>query len=91
MATMTRSQQRASQERMGPTTVTAPEFPAELVGKKVLLASESLGPVNGVSRTTQSLVDYLRVHGVQVWEFVGFICRDLAEPQTRLRLVRQNM
>ena len=42
------------------------EFPAELIGKKVLLATESLGPVNGVSRTTQSLVDYLRAHGVHV-------------------------
>lgn len=42
------------------------EFPAELVGRKVLLATESLGPVNGVSRTTQSLVDYLRDHGVHV-------------------------
>ncbi|KAF2208468.1 glycosyltransferase family 4 protein [Cercospora zeae-maydis SCOH1-5] len=42
------------------------EFPADLVGKKVLLATESLGPVNGVSRTTQSLVDYLRHHGVHV-------------------------
>lgn len=41
-------------------------FPAELVGKKVLLATESLGPVNGVSRTTQSLVDYLRHNGVHV-------------------------
>lgn len=28
----------------------ASDFPAELVGKKVLLATESLGPVNGVSR-----------------------------------------
>lgn len=43
-----------------------PEFPAELIGKKVLLASESLGPVNGVSRTTQSLIDYLRKNGVNV-------------------------
>ena len=43
-----------------------PGFPADLVGKKVLLATESLGPVNGVSRTTQSLVDYLRSHGVHV-------------------------
>lgn len=41
-------------------------FPTELIGKKVLLATESLGPVNGVSRTTQSLVDYLRSNGVQV-------------------------
>lgn len=44
----------------------SPEFPQELVGKRVLLASESLGPVNGVSRTTQSLLDYLRENGVNV-------------------------
>jgi glycosyltransferase involved in cell wall biosynthesis len=43
-----------------------PDFPQELVGKKVLLASESLGPINGVSRTTQSLIDYLRKNGVNV-------------------------
>ncbi|SMQ53699.1 unnamed protein product [Zymoseptoria tritici ST99CH_3D7] len=53
-------------------TTTAPvvpwhaDFPRELVGKKILLATESLGPVNGVSRTTQSLVDYLRSNGVNV-------------------------
>ncbi|KAF2716660.1 glycosyltransferase family 4 protein [Polychaeton citri CBS 116435] len=41
-------------------------FPEELRGKRVLLATESLGPVNGVSRTTQSLVDYLRANGVNV-------------------------
>ena len=44
----------------------APVFPADLIGKKVVLATESHGPVNGVSRTTQSLVDYLRHHGVNV-------------------------
>lgn len=42
------------------------DFPQELIGKKVLLASESLGPINGVSRTTQSLIDYLRKNGVNV-------------------------
>ena len=41
-------------------------FPKSLVGANVLLATESLGPVNGVSRTTQSLVDYLRSNGVNV-------------------------
>lgn len=56
---------------MGPTvaitaTVPALKFPPELVGKKILLASESLGPINGVSRTTQSLVDYLRANGAHV-------------------------
>ncbi|KAI7479819.1 hypothetical protein KC351_g7331 [Hortaea werneckii] len=45
---------------------TKPDFPKSLVGAKVLLATESLGPVNGVSRTTQSLVDYLRNNGVNV-------------------------
>ncbi|KIW12873.1 hypothetical protein PV08_08060 [Exophiala spinifera] len=41
-------------------------FPAILQGKRILLATESLGPVNGVSRTTLSLVDYLRRNGVQL-------------------------
>lgn len=45
---------------------TTDEFPEALRGKKVLLATESLGPVNGVSRTTQSLLDYLRQNGVHV-------------------------
>lgn len=49
-----------------PTPTLSPGFPQELVGKKILLASESLGPVNGVSRTTQSLLDYLRKNGVNV-------------------------
>ncbi|EMC97072.1 glycosyltransferase family 4 protein [Baudoinia panamericana UAMH 10762] len=43
-----------------------PDFPKQLIGKKVLLATESLGPVNGVSRTTGMLVDYLRSNGVNV-------------------------
>ncbi|KAK9235411.1 hypothetical protein V1525DRAFT_410086 [Lipomyces kononenkoae] len=42
------------------------EFPSVLKGKHVLLATESFGPVNGVSRTTLSLVQYLRAHSVHV-------------------------
>lgn len=42
------------------------EFPSILVGKKLLLGTESLGPVNGVSRTTGSLLEYLRRKGVNV-------------------------
>ncbi|TAQ83750.1 hypothetical protein B7494_g7924 [Chlorociboria aeruginascens] len=42
------------------------EFPATLVGKRLLLATESFGPVNGVSRTTLNLVQYLRSQGVVV-------------------------
>ncbi|KAK6409304.1 hypothetical protein LTR81_016404 [Elasticomyces elasticus] len=44
----------------------SPGFPRALVGKRVLLATESLGPVNGVSRTTGMLVEYLRKNGVNV-------------------------
>lgn len=42
------------------------EFPEVLKGKKLLLATESFGPVNGVSRTTLNLVTYLRSQGVVV-------------------------
>lgn len=42
------------------------EFPSILRGKKILLATESWGPVNGVSRTTRSLVEYLREHGAEL-------------------------
>ncbi|KAK9364896.1 hypothetical protein V1509DRAFT_634930 [Lipomyces kononenkoae] len=42
------------------------EFPSILKGKHILLATESFGPVNGVSRTTLSLVQYLRAHSVHV-------------------------
>ena len=45
---------------------TLSEFPIELAGRRVLVATESLGPINGVSRTTQSLVDYLRKNGAHV-------------------------
>ncbi|CEJ80056.1 Putative Glycosyltransferase family 4 [[Torrubiella] hemipterigena] len=42
------------------------QFPSELKGKRVLLCTESFGPVNGVSRTTLMLVTHLRNHGAQV-------------------------
>ncbi|KAI7263312.1 hypothetical protein KC345_g9186 [Hortaea werneckii] len=54
------------QEQCFDSDCTKPDFPKSLVGANVLLATESLGPVNGVSRTTQSLVDYLRSNGVNV-------------------------
>lgn len=41
-------------------------FPDSLKGKKIILATESLGPVNGVSRTTGQLIDYLRENGANV-------------------------
>ncbi|ETN37155.1 uncharacterized protein HMPREF1541_08145 [Cyphellophora europaea CBS 101466] len=42
------------------------KFPEQLRGKRILLATESLGPVNGVSRTTRSLIEYLRANGANV-------------------------
>ncbi|KAF4975919.1 hypothetical protein FZEAL_7336 [Fusarium zealandicum] len=42
------------------------KFPGALRGKRILLCTESFGPVNGVSRTTLMLVDHLRDHGAQV-------------------------
>ncbi|KAL3706534.1 hypothetical protein TMatcc_007546 [Talaromyces marneffei ATCC 18224] len=54
----------ATQE--GATSGRRDEFPAALKGKRILLATESLGPVNGVSRTTGMLIEYLRANGVDL-------------------------
>lgn len=42
------------------------QFPPSLRGRRILLCTESFGPVNGVSRTTLMLVNHLRAHGAQV-------------------------
>ena len=42
------------------------QFPSALRGRRILLCTESFGPVNGVSRTTLMLVNHLRAHGAQV-------------------------
>ncbi|KAH6676845.1 glycosyltransferase family 4 protein [Halenospora varia] len=42
------------------------EFPEILRGKTIILATESFGPVNGVSKTTLNLVQYLRNNGIKV-------------------------
>ncbi|KAL8382451.1 hypothetical protein RB595_006300 [Gaeumannomyces hyphopodioides] len=42
------------------------QFPESLRDKRILLCTESFGPVNGVSRTTLMLVNHLREHGVDV-------------------------
>ncbi|KAH0599815.1 hypothetical protein MHUMG1_02605 [Metarhizium humberi] len=42
------------------------QFPTFLKGKRILLCTESFGPVNGVSRTTLMLVNHLRNNGAQV-------------------------
>jgi glycosyltransferase involved in cell wall biosynthesis len=48
------------------TSVAIADFPEALKGKRILLATESLGPVNGVSRTTGKLIEYLRSHDVEL-------------------------
>ncbi|KAF2238596.1 glycosyltransferase family 4 protein [Viridothelium virens] len=72
-------------------TVSTIEFPAKLRGKRVLLATESLGPVNGVSRTTQSLIQYLRDNEVQVAivapKFKGYVSyktKNCKDPEVRV-------
>ena len=42
------------------------KFPVSLKDKRILLCTESFGPVNGVSRTTLMLVNHLRQNGAQV-------------------------
>ncbi|GIK04978.1 hypothetical protein Aspvir_009077 [Aspergillus viridinutans] len=63
-------------------------FPQSLKGKKVLLTTESLGPVNGVSRTTGSLIDYLRRNEVDLIvvapQFAG--AQQPEQPVANLRL-----
>jgi glycosyltransferase involved in cell wall biosynthesis len=44
----------------------SPPFPQILLSKRIVLASESLGPINGVSRTTTQLILYLQRHGVDI-------------------------
>ncbi|KAI1332375.1 glycosyl transferase group 1 [Xylariaceae sp. FL0255] len=41
-------------------------FPGGLRGRRILLCTESFGPVNGVSRTTMMIVNHLRSHGALV-------------------------
>ncbi|KAI1078000.1 glycosyl transferase group 1 [Whalleya microplaca] len=40
--------------------------PPALRGRRILICTESFGPVNGVSRTTLMLVNHLRTHGALV-------------------------
>ncbi|KAH7035899.1 uncharacterized protein B0I36DRAFT_319320 [Microdochium trichocladiopsis] len=51
---------------MEPSSPNLEEFPAGLRGRRILLCTESFGPVNGVSRTTLMLVNHLRSQGALV-------------------------
>ncbi|KAG7293468.1 hypothetical protein NEMBOFW57_003519 [Staphylotrichum longicolle] len=54
--------------------VAPPTFPDSLRGKRILLCTESYGPVNGVSRTTQMLVNHLRANGADVAVQIPILC-----------------
>jgi glycosyltransferase involved in cell wall biosynthesis len=76
MATATIEEERApllssSSQSLGiePTAEITPDlsvFPKALKGRRILLCTESFGPVNGVSRTTLMLVNHLRANGCNV-------------------------
>src|SRR5271156_6045778 len=74
----------------GPSAACEIGFPTKLKGRRVLLATESLGPVNGVSRTTQSLIQYLRENAVQVAvvapKFKGYRSRPSSRNEPELRV-----
>ena len=57
---------KATQHSLFSATGSDMAFPSILRAKRILLTTESFGPVNGVSRTTTSLVEYLRRHGVDI-------------------------
>ncbi|KAF4125470.1 Glycosyltransferase involved in cell wall bisynthesis [Geosmithia morbida] len=60
-------QQEQAQAQVQPDSpVDSSQFPESLRGKRILLCTESFGPVNGVSRTTLMLVNHLRANGAQV-------------------------
>jgi glycosyltransferase involved in cell wall biosynthesis len=79
-----------SQGQIEPQSSIDSDFPIRLRGKRVLLATESFGPVNGVSRTTQNLVKYLRKNGVHVAvvapKYKGFIPRASNRNEPELRV-----
>ncbi|KAE8355981.1 hypothetical protein BDV28DRAFT_162091 [Aspergillus coremiiformis] len=64
------------------------EFPSSLRDRRILLTTESLGPVNGVSRTTLSLVEYLRRNGVDLVVVAPHYpgCRHQAQDAADLRI-----
>ncbi|PYI00362.1 UDP-Glycosyltransferase/glycogen phosphorylase [Aspergillus sclerotiicarbonarius CBS 121057] len=61
---------------MPPFNPPSEDFPSILKGKRILLTTESLGPVNGVSRTTGKLIEYLRRNGVDL----AVVAPDFAGP-----------
>lgn len=72
-----------------PTPRLLPIFPPRLDGKKVLVTSESLGPINGVTRATQYFLEYLVERGIKVAAVAPEFGRDDRSPlHKRLPIVR---
>ena len=71
------------------TTQPLPIFPRRLNNKKVLVTSESLGPINGVTRATQYFLEYLVERGIKVAAVAPEFGRDERSPlHKRLPIVR---
>ncbi len=66
-----------------------PIFPRRLDSKKVLVTSESLGPINGVTRATQYFLEYLIERGIKVAAVAPEFGREERSPlHKRLPIVR---
>jgi glycosyltransferase involved in cell wall biosynthesis len=65
------------------------EFPDALRGKCVAIFSESLGPINGVSRTTTQIIQYLQANGVQLKVIAPHYVGESTRPALALGLVRR--
>ena len=65
------------------------DFPAALRGKRVAVFSESLGPINGVSRTTTQIIRYLQANGVDLKLIAPHYVGESTRPALALGPVRR--
>lgn len=65
------------------------EFPTALRGKHVAVFTESLGPINGVSRTTTQIIRYLQANGVDLKLIAPHYIGESTRPALALGPVRR--
>lgn len=65
------------------------DFPSALRGKRIAVFSESLGPINGVSRTTTQIIKYLQANGVNLKLVAPHYVGELDRPALALGPVRR--
>ena len=65
------------------------DFPSALRGKRVVVFSESLGPINGVSRTTTQIIRYLQANGVDLKLIAPHYVGESTQPALALGPVRR--